>query len=81
MASKFIEHERNIKWDIFNDCVLNVRIRMPIVGNHHPRNFITKIVNYKKFHMKIALENQEQIISILLFFLSQTRKTVDVFHF
>ena len=28
--------------------VLNVRIRMPIVGHHHPRNFITKIVNYEK---------------------------------
>lgn len=28
--------------------VLNVRIRMPIVGHHHPRNFVTKIVNYDK---------------------------------
>lgn len=32
----------------FDDSVLNLRIRMPIVGYHHPRNFITKIVNYAK---------------------------------
>lgn len=30
------------------DMVLNLRIRMPIVGYHHPRNFITKIVSYAK---------------------------------
>jgi dTDP-4-dehydrorhamnose reductase len=28
--------------------VLNVRIRMPIVNYHHPRNFITKITSYEK---------------------------------
>ena len=28
--------------------VLNLRIRMPIVGYHHPRNFITKITTYEK---------------------------------
>ena len=28
--------------------VLNVRIRMPIVGEEHPRNFITKITRYAK---------------------------------
>jgi 3,5-epimerase/4-reductase len=32
----------------FNDSVLNVRIRMPITSEVHPRNFITKIVNYEK---------------------------------
>jgi 3,5-epimerase/4-reductase len=32
----------------FTGQVLNLRIRMPIVGHHHPRNFITKIVNYEK---------------------------------
>lgn len=32
----------------FDDSVLNLRIRMPIVGYHHPRNFITKITNYAK---------------------------------
>lgn len=30
------------------DCVLNLRIRMPIIGEDNPRNFITKIVNYEK---------------------------------
>jgi dTDP-glucose 4,6-dehydratase len=30
------------------DTVLNLRIRMPIVGYDNPRNFITKITNYEK---------------------------------
>jgi dTDP-glucose 4,6-dehydratase len=30
------------------DTVLNLRIRMPIVGYDNPRNFITKIINYEK---------------------------------
>ena len=30
------------------DHVLNLRIRMPIVGEDNPRNFITKITNYAK---------------------------------
>lgn len=29
-------------------AVLNLRIRMPIVGEDHPRNFITKITHYEK---------------------------------
>jgi|SRR5579862_723766 len=33
---------------LFNDCTLNVRIRMPIVGKVHPKNFITKITKYEK---------------------------------
>lgn len=33
---------------LFNDKVLNVRIRMPITADDSPYNFITKIVNYKK---------------------------------
>lgn len=32
----------------YDDHVLNIRIRMPIVDHHHPRNFITKIVKYDK---------------------------------
>ena len=32
----------------FSDSVLNLRIRMPIVGFHLPRNFITKITTYEK---------------------------------
>ena len=31
-----------------SENVLNLRIRMPIVAKEHPRNFITKIVNYSK---------------------------------
>jgi 3,5-epimerase/4-reductase len=33
---------------LFENSVLNLRIRMPIVSWDHPRNFITKIVNYEK---------------------------------
>lgn len=33
---------------LFEDTVLNVRIRMPITSEVHPKNFITKIVNYEK---------------------------------
>lgn len=33
---------------LFKDSVLNVRIRMPITGDMHPRNFITKITSYQK---------------------------------
>lgn len=32
----------------FEDSVLNVRIRMPITSDVHPRNFITKITRYEK---------------------------------
>ena len=32
----------------FNDSVLNLRIRMPIVNYTNPRNFITKITRYEK---------------------------------
>ena len=28
--------------------ILNIRIRMPIIGEDHPRNFITKITKYDK---------------------------------
>ncbi len=33
---------------MYSDTTLNVRIRMPITGDMHPRNFITKLVSYKK---------------------------------
>ncbi len=33
---------------LFDECVLNLRIRMPITGENHPRNFITKIITYEK---------------------------------
>lgn len=47
----------------FNDSVLNVRIRMPIVGHHHPRNFITKIVNYEKI---CSIENSMTVLDDLI---------------
>ena len=31
-----------------SEAILNLRIRMPIVGEDHPRNFITKITHYAK---------------------------------
>ena len=31
---------------MYDDCVLNLRIRMPITGSKNTRNFITKITNY-----------------------------------
>ena len=33
---------------LYENNVLNLRIRMPITGAENPRNFITKIVNYEK---------------------------------
>jgi 3,5-epimerase/4-reductase len=33
---------------LFEKDVLNVRIRMPITSDYNSRNFITKIINYKK---------------------------------
>ena len=32
---------------LFDDTVLNLRIRMPITSKHEPRNFITKITTYE----------------------------------
>lgn len=43
--------------------VLNVRIRMPIDDKMGSRNFITKIVNYKKIH---SLENSMTVLPELL---------------
>jgi nucleoside-diphosphate-sugar epimerase len=34
--------------ELYNDSVLNVRIRMPITSELNSRNFITKITNYKR---------------------------------
>lgn len=33
---------------LFENTCLNLRIRMPIIGEHNPRNFITKITSYEK---------------------------------
>ena len=45
------------------DTVLNVRIRMPIVGYHHPRNFITKITQYAKV---CSIPNSMTVLPTLL---------------
>jgi len=37
-----------IMHELYDDTALNIRIRMPITGEINPRNFITKITNYKK---------------------------------
>jgi 3,5-epimerase/4-reductase len=37
-----------MKNSIFEDCVLNLRIRMPITDEVNERNFITKITTYQK---------------------------------
>ncbi len=46
----------------FNN-VLNLRIRMPIVDSHNPRNFITKITNYKKI---CSIPNSMSVLTELL---------------
>lgn len=45
------------------DNVLNLRIRMPITDNVHPRNFITKIVNYEKI---CSIPNSMTVINDML---------------
>lgn len=47
--------------------VLNVRIRMPIIGKTHPRNFITKIVNYEYIcSIPNSMTILDQLIPILI---------------
>lgn len=51
----------------FEDTVLNVRIRMPIVGEHHPRNFITKITSYDNIcSIPNSMTNLDDMIPILI---------------
>lgn len=47
----------------YNSTVLNIRIRMPIVGYHHQRNFITKIVQYEKI---CSIQNSMTVLPDLL---------------
>lgn len=47
----------------FNDCCLNLRIRMPITPDYNPRNFITKILNYEKI---CSIPNSMTVLPILL---------------
>lgn len=49
------------------DLVLNVRIRMPIVNYHHPKNFITKITTYKKIcSMKNSMSNLTELLPMMI---------------
>lgn len=49
--------------NLYNDSTLNVRIRMPITDELNPRNFITKIVNYKKI---CSIPNSMTVLNELL---------------
>ena len=49
--------------DLFNDSALNLRIRMPITAEIHPRNFITKITSYEKI---CSIQNSMTVLPTLL---------------
>ena len=49
--------------NIYGKTALNLRIRMPITGNKHPRNFITKIVSYEKV---CSIKNSMTVLPELL---------------
>jgi len=52
---------------LYTEDVLNLRIRMPIVGFHHSRNFITKITNYEKIcSIQNSMTVLEDIIPLLV---------------
>jgi len=48
---------------LYENSVLNVRIRMPITAAPNPRDFITKIVNYEKI---CSMENSMTVLDDLL---------------
>ena len=48
---------------LYNDSVLNLRIRMPITGEENSRNFITKIITYKKI---CSIKNSMTVLPELL---------------
>lgn len=48
---------------LYDKNVLNVRIRMPITDEFHPRNFITKITNYEKV---CSIPNSMTVLNDLL---------------
>ena len=50
-----------------DDTVCNCRIRMPIINADHPKNFITKIVGYKKINdMYNSMTYLPQIIPVII---------------
>lgn len=54
--------------------VLNVRIRMPIVSENHPRNFITKITKYDKVcSMKNSMSVLDTLFPCLIDMIAQGR--------
>jgi 3,5-epimerase/4-reductase len=48
---------------MYEDRVLNVRIRMPITADLNPRNFISKILKYKRI---CSVENSMSVLPELL---------------
>jgi len=57
---------------LYEDKVLNLRIRMPITGQENGRNFITKIVNYEKV---CSVPNSMTILPELLPYVLEMMKT------
>ena len=49
--------------NLYKDCVLNLRIRMPVTEEENPRNFITKIITYKKI---CSIKNSMSVLPELL---------------
>ena len=59
----------------FSKNVLNVRIRMPIIEKPHPKNFITKIINYEKI---CSIPNSMTVLPELLpYLLKLIKKNYD----
>jgi dTDP-4-dehydrorhamnose reductase len=56
---------------LYSEHVLNLRIRMPIVGFHNPRNFITKIANYEKI---CSIQNSMTVLEDMIPLLVQLAK-------
>jgi 3,5-epimerase/4-reductase len=54
-----------------NNNTLNLRIRMPITGEENPRNFISKIINYKKI---CSIKNSMTVLPELLPFVLEMMK-------
>ena len=56
---------------IYADSTLTLRIRMPITGEKNPRNFITKITNYKNI---CSIKNSMTVLPELLPFIVKLMK-------
>ena len=57
--------------NLYKDCVLNLRIRMPITREENSRNFITKIITYKKI---CSIKNSMTVLPELLPFVLDMMK-------